>query len=179
VQTAQRDRAVAARDAMFGRLFARLGEAMQAPSADGSLAGPAGAIGVCKDEATKISQAVACEKGVMIGRTSAKLRNPANAAPAWAAALLAEQPVEPRLTANPDGSLGVTLPIKLAANCLACHGNPDTIDLAVKVALTAKYPKDQATGYTEGDLRGWFWVEVPPSAGTTASLPATSAGPAK
>jgi len=161
-QGAQRDRAVAARDAMFGRLFARLGEAMQARNADGSPAGPAGAISVCKDEAPKIAQAVASEKGVMIGRTSDRLRNPANAAPEWAAGLLADQPVEPRVAANPDGSLGVVLPIKLAANCLACHGSADTIEPAVKAAIAAKYPKDQATGYKEGDLRGWFWVEVPP-----------------
>ncbi len=164
MQGAQRDLAVAARDAMFGRLFARLGEAMQAPSADGSPAGAAGAIGVCKEQAPKIAQAVAREKGVMIGRTSEKLRNPANAAPSWAASLLADQPADARLAANTDGSLGVTLPIKLAANCLACHGNPDTMDPAVKAAIAAKYPKDQATGFKEGDLRGWFWVEVPPTA---------------
>ena len=163
-QIAQRDRAVAARDAMFGRLFARLGEAMQATNADGSPAGPAGAIGVCKDEPPKIAQAVAHEKGVMIGRTSARLRNPANAAPTWAASLFAEQPAEPRVATNTDGSLGVTLPIQLAANCLACHGSPEQLDPAVKAALAAKYPKDQAIGFKEGDLRGWFWVEVPPTA---------------
>jgi hypothetical protein len=60
------------------------------------------------------------------------------------------------------GSLGVTLPITLAANCLACHGSPDTIDPVVKAALAAKYLKDQATGFKEGDIRGWIWGEVPP-----------------
>ena len=98
----------------------------------------------------------------MIGRASAKLRNPANAAPSWTVGLLNDQPAEPRLTANADGSLGVTLPITLAASCLACHGSPDTMDSAVKPALAVKYPKDQATGFKEGDLCGWFWVEVPP-----------------
>jgi hypothetical protein len=76
--------------------------------------------------------------------------------------MLNDQPAEPRLTANTEGSLGVTLPITLAANCLACHGSPDTIDPVVKAALAAKYPKDQATGFKEGDIRGWFWVKVPP-----------------
>lgn len=160
-QHAQRQLALDAKDAMFSRLFAALGEAMAKPAPEG---GAAGAIGVCKEQAPKIAQAVAREKGVMIGRTSAKLRNPANAAPVWAASLLADQPADARLAANTDGSLGVTLPIKLAASCLACHGNPDTIDPAVKAAIAAKYPKDQATGFKEGDLRGWFWVEVPPTA---------------
>lgn len=158
-QQAQRRLALDAKDAMFTRLFAALGEATSKPGPDG---GTAGAIGVCKDEAPKIAQTVAREKGVMIGRTSVKLRNPANAAPSWAVGVLNDQPAEPRLAANTDGSLGVTLPIKLAANCLACHGSLETIEPAVKAALAAKYPKDQATGFKQGDLRGWFWVEVPP-----------------
>lgn len=161
-QQAQRNHAIAARDAMFGRLFARLGEAMQAPGTDGSPVGAAGAVGVCKDEAPKIAQAVAREQGVMIGRTSAKLRNPVNAAPPWASEILAGQPAEPRVLVNTDGTLGMTIPIKLTGNCLACHGSTETIDPAVRAALAAKYPKDQATGYKQGDLRGWFWVEVPP-----------------
>lgn len=158
-QEEQRQLALDAKDAMFSRLFAALGEAMAKPAPEG---GAAGAIGVCKDQAPKIAQAVAREKGVMIGRTSARLRNPANAAPSWAVGMLNDQPAGPRLTANTDGSLGVTLPIKLSANCLACHGSPDTIDPAVKAALATNYPNDQATGFDEGDLRGWFWVEVPP-----------------
>jgi uncharacterized protein (TIGR01244 family) len=160
-QQTQRQLALDAKDAMFSHLFAALGEAMGRPGPEG---GAAGAIGVCKEQAPKIALAVAREKGVMIGRTSAKLRNPANAAPSWALGVLNDQPAEPRLTANTDGSLGVTLPIKLAANCLACHGSPEQLDPEVKAALAAKYPKDQATGFKEGDLRGWFWVEVPPTA---------------
>jgi len=41
--------------------------------------------------------------------------------------------------------------------------------------LAAKYPMDQATGFKEGDLRGWFWIEVPPSASTSATLSGTHA----
>lgn len=159
-QQAQRQLALDAKDAMFSRLFAALGDAMGKPGPQGSAAG---AIGVCKELAPKIAQGVAREKGVMIGRTSAKLRNPTNAAPSWAVGVLNDQSATPRLASNPDGSLGVALPIKLAANCLACHGSPDTIDAEVKAALAAKYPKDEATGFKEGDLRGWFWVEVPPT----------------
>jgi hypothetical protein len=115
----------------------------------------------------------------MIGRTSAKLREPANAAPSWAVGPRNDQPGEQRLSANTGGSLGVTLPITLAANCLAFHGSPDTIDPVVTAAHAAKYPKDQATGFKEGDLRGWFWVEVPPSASTSANLPSKNTDAAK
>jgi hypothetical protein len=111
----------------------------------------------------------------MIGRASAKLRNPANAALSWTVGPLNDQPAEPRLTANTDGSLGVTPPIKIAANYLACHGSLETIEPAVKAALAAKYPKYQATGFKEGDLGGWFWVEVPPSASNSVDLPSTHA----
>jgi hypothetical protein len=31
----------------------------------------------------------------------------------------------------------------------------------VKEALAEHYPEDQATGFQEGDLRGWFCIEVP------------------
>lgn len=166
-QQTQRDRAVAARDAMFSRLFAALGEAMSRPGPDG---GAAGAITVCKEQAPTIARAVAREHGLMIGRTSDKLRNPANAAPAWVVALLAENAPassptfpDPRFAAHADGSLGVTLPIRLAATCVACHGTSEQIDPSVQAALAATYPRDHATGFKEGDLRGWFWIEVPPS----------------
>jgi hypothetical protein len=49
----------------------------------------------------------------------------------------------------------------------------------VTAAHAAKYPKDQATGFKEGDLRGWFWVEVPPSASTSANLPSKNTDAAK
>jgi len=45
--------------------------------------------------------------------------------------------------------------------CVVCHGDPAQIPDAVLAALAARYPDDRATGFAEGDLRGWFWVEVP------------------
>jgi protein tyrosine phosphatase (PTP) superfamily phosphohydrolase (DUF442 family) len=155
-------RAEEARALMYSRLITALGQAMARPGDDGQPVGPAGAVSVCKLEAPKIAQAVAREKGVMIGRTSDRLRNPGNASPAWSTILLADRPDEPRVATNPDGSLGVTLPIRISNECLACHGPADRIAPAVREALTAMYPSDHATGYAAGDLRGWFWVEVPP-----------------
>lgn len=171
-QQAQKRRAEEARALMYTRLSAALTQAMTTPDADGQPAGPAGAISVCKDQAPKIAQVVSRERGVMIGRTSDKLRNPANSAPAWAAALLAAKPSQPAFVVNPDGSLGAALPIALSSNCLACHGAPDKLNPRVRAALTTLYPDDHATGYQEGDLRGWFWIEVPPSVTQPVPSPA-------
>ncbi|MEM1451902.1 MAG: hypothetical protein AAF726_11860 [Planctomycetota bacterium] len=41
------------------------------------------------------------------------------------------------------------------------EGEKDIEDDGVGKALARAYPDDLATGYTEGDVRGWFWVEVP------------------
>ena len=167
-EEAQKALAEDARAEMFTRLVAALGEAMAAPAGDGSAGGPVNAISVCKVEAPRIAQAVSREKGVMIGRTSDRLRNTANAAPAWAVELLSARPETARFSANTDGSLGVTMPITISAQCLACHGARDRLAPGVAEALAKLYPKDGATGYDDGDLRGWFWVEVPAGAGASA-----------
>ncbi len=162
-QQAQRDRAISARDAMFSRLFAELSQAMTAPGAGANPAGPSSAISVCKERAPAIAAAVGSEFGVRIGRTSDKLRNPTNTAPAWASSILAARPAQPAFAASSHTDLGVILPIKLAENCLTCHGPAESLHPSVTTSLAAAYPNDQATGYAAGDLRGWFWVEVPQS----------------
>ena len=49
----------------------------------------------------------------------------------------------------------------LKVQCLACHGLKEQISPEVQAQLDRLYPEDQATGFNEGDLRGWFWVNVP------------------
>ena len=154
-QEAQFARAEAAQGEMFGELVKTL-------MAEVASSGPAGAIGVCRDEAPRIAASTSERLGLEIGRTSWKLRNPANAAPAWAGELLADRPAEPRIARGPAGQLGVTLPIRVSAPCLACHGPEDSIPPDVRDALASLYPDDRATGFQSGDLRGWFWIEVPP-----------------
>jgi hypothetical protein len=153
-QQDQRRRAEAARDALFERLMARLTAVVQAD-------GPAAAVGVCQSDAAGIADAVGREKGVRIGRTSTKLRNPNNRPPAWAESLVANSPGEPTFLAGPNGRLAVVLPIRLKPQCLTCHGPANAIPPPVRAALAERYPDDRAVGYAEGDLRGWFWVEVP------------------
>jgi rubrerythrin len=153
-QNAQRGAASAAQQALFASLFAELSTAM-------GEGGPPAAIDVCATRAPVIAKEVSAERGVRIGRTSFKLRNPKNAPPVWADLVLDERPEEPAYFADRSGRLGALAPIRLAASCLQCHGSNDDIATATRAALANRYKADQATGFAEGGLRGWFWVEVP------------------
>lgn len=143
---------LAAKDALFTRLSGRLMEAM----AD---AGPAGAIGVCSQEAAKIADEVGAEHAVQIGRTGVRLRNPNNQPPEWAAALVEQKVDTPVFAVLSDDSAAALLPIKLQAQCLLCHGPEEQILPEIKQKLAQLYPDDRATGFNEGELRGWFWIQ--------------------
>jgi Protein of unknown function (DUF3365) len=52
-------------------------------------------------------------------------------------------------------------PIVEQPQCAACHGPEPTIALPVLTAIRNRYPADRAVGFKDGDLRGWFWVELP------------------
>jgi hypothetical protein len=151
---ALRARAEAARSALFTKLSARLQEVMKAD-------GPVAAIRVCKAEAPALAAEVGRHQGVRIGRTSWKLRSPGNRVPAWAVAAVADRAAEPVFQAAPGGGLRALLPIRLMKGCLACHGDAAALAPGVAEALARDYPEDRATGFKEGELRGWFWVEVP------------------
>jgi hypothetical protein len=125
--------------------------------------GPARAIGVCQSIAPALAKGLSRD-GVTIGRTSHKLRNEANAPKPWVEPLLKKMialPADqrgPLTTSLPGDALGVVLPIATAKPCLACHGT--AIAPEVATAISTQYPRDQAVGFSEGDLRGVFWVEV-------------------
>jgi hypothetical protein len=156
--TAQQERQVSyaaeARTALFERLMAALTEVVESD-------GPAAAIDVCKDLAPDLAQRVSEEYGVAIGRTSFKLRNPASTAPEWAEPYILAREEEPAFATYRDGTLGTLLPIHLQERCIVCHGPEASIPGDVRAQLDALYAGDEATGFHEGDLRGWFWVEVP------------------
>jgi len=99
--------------------------------------------------------------GIRVGRTSFRLRNPDNAPPDWAAPYVARHTSEEVWLAHPDGRLAGLLPIRLGERCLVCHGDASAVPPDVAARLKEAYPHDEATGFAEGDLRGWFWLEVP------------------
>ncbi|HPM85149.1 MAG TPA: DUF3365 domain-containing protein [Candidatus Anammoximicrobium sp.] len=156
-QLEQQQVALAARDAMSGRLLNKLTEVLGA-------SGPVAAIEVCRQQAPQIAAETGQDLGVAIGRTSFRLRNPKNTPPEWARPLVEARPADPQFIALPDGRLGALLPIRLKAECLLCHGPRDQILPDIQTALETNYPEDQATGFQAGDLRGWFWVTVPAGA---------------
>lgn len=153
-QQRQQQVALAARDELFQRLSARLTEVL-------TESGPTSAIQVCKSDAPRLASEVSDQFGVRIGRTAERLRNPDNEPPAWAVQLVRQRVADPQIVALEDRQLGVLLPIHLKAACVLCHGPKDEIVPDVRASLVTHYPQDQATGFREGDLRGWFWVEVP------------------
>ncbi len=149
----QKDKMLSAKDALFTQLSGRLIETM------GS-AGPIAAISVCEREAPKIAKSVSTEHGLQIGRTGVRLRNVENKPPAWADELIASRTDTPTFATLSNGHVAALLPIKLQAQCLMCHGPKEQIAADIQAQLAKHYPNDEATGFQDGELRGWFWVEM-------------------
>jgi len=98
--------------------------------------GATAAISVCKEKAPEIARAVSEEHGLRLGRTSHKLRNPANAPDPWEAGVLrsflarkakGESPAAleyHEIVTRADGSRAFRymLAIPTGAVCLICHG---------------------------------------------------------
>ena len=141
---------------------------LKAALLEGMQRGPANAIDVCRLEAPALA-ADRSKDGVRIGRSSHRLRNPANAGPAWvreAIDVYLEDPGDraPRTVSLAAGREGYVEPILTQPLCLACHGHSLSPD--VSEALATHYPDDAATGFDAGDLRGVFWIEYPAVAKT-------------
>ena len=138
--------------------------------AEGSVA----AMSVCSTSAQAMTAEVARERGVTVGRSSLRLRNPRNVAPDWVRAWLSEQGERPaegvqgatRSATLDDGTavVRVVAPLAVEAPCLVCHGPDATRAPELTAALAERYPTDQATGYQAGDLRGAIWAEAKVSA---------------
>jgi hypothetical protein len=154
-QKAQQELVVTAVNALAAEMMGELTAALDAGD-------PSAAIAVCKEKAPVVAANITETYGVKIGRTSHRLRNAANVGPAWADPYVAELAEDPTYVAGPSGELGALLPIKLRAECQMCHGPKEEIDNDILAAISEAYPADEAVGFVEGDLRGWFWVEAPP-----------------
>jgi hypothetical protein len=124
--------------------------------------GPERAIEVCQLRAPEIAR-LTSTGGALLGRTSHRLRNPANAPEPWMSVFLEEylaHPTddEPRAVRLASGEIGYVEPIRMKGICMRCHG--DRIEPGVKAQLQALYPEDEATGFKKGELRGIFWVKL-------------------
>ena len=81
--------------------------------------------------------------------------------PDWAGAFIDQRTSKPVWLAHDDGRLAGLLPISTMPLCLMCHGEKNSLMEPIRTALHENYPDDQATGFAPGDLRGWFWLEIP------------------
>lgn len=126
-------------------------------------ADPSEAIHVCREKAPEIAARLSVD-GVRMGRTSHKIRNPANAPEPWVEPLLAaylEEPTntKPRAVVIDEATFGYVEPIYVMSFCLSCHG--PSIEPELQATIQSLYPEDQATGFRANDLRGLFWVTLP------------------
>ena len=134
--------------------------------------GPINAISVCNLSAPAIANTYSVSRGWDVGRTSLKVRNPANAPDAWERSVL--ESFEERKTAGEDPAkmeyhevvrqggvkqLRYMKAIPTAQLCLACHG--ESVDSITRTRLEKLYPEDQALGYKAGDIRGAFSISQP------------------
>lgn len=128
--------------------------------------GPGGAIQVCHMAATTVIYRIGREEGIAAGRTSARLRTPSNAPKPWAAPIVAKY-ADVRaagvsgFAVDLGNRVGVMRPITHRPICAPCHGEDEKLTPSVRAELKDRYPRDRATGFKDGDLRGWIWVEVP------------------
>ena len=154
-----RDKAKLGFQSVANRLIPRLTSALS----DG---GPEEGIKVCSSVAQDLTAQGAAESGFKLGRTSHKLRNPSNASPSWLSAFVESSAGKPGADVRPvvfdlGDRVGVASPIVLAEMCIQCHGTQDEIDDETRNLLREFYPQDEAVGFASGDLRGWFWAELP------------------
>ncbi len=154
------------------------GELMKNLSAALAEGGAAQGVRVCAEIAPGIAAGLS-KDGMTVRRVTTRPRNPANAPDAWEKELLdalaaahargemmteivevSEEVVPAGAGRAAQRNLLYLSPLTIAAPCLQCHGDPAAIDPAVKAALAEKYPRDRATGYKAGDLRGAVSVRI-------------------
>lgn len=142
---------------------------LQAGMQDG---GPVNAISVCNLTAPAIANTYSVRNGWDVGRTSLKLRNPANAPDTWERAVLesfeerkqsGEDPATMEyhevVQQNDTTELRYMKAIPTGKICLVCHG--EQVDSTTKKRIETLYPNDKAIGYREGDIRGAFTITQP------------------
>jgi len=153
-----------------GQLKAELSKAI----AEG---GPMAAINVCYLRAPEIAAQLSQASGARVGRTALRVRNPSNAPDDLERSVLEQfatdlgsGPIDRPLEAVFEIRRGDAVErrymraIPTDALCLTCHGKSIAPELAA--AIARDYPKDQATGFEQGQLRGAFsvvWPATPPS----------------
>lgn len=137
--------------------------------------GVAGAIPVCKEQAPALIQDKRRETGWEIRRVSLKTRNAERGTPdLWEARQLADFNIRAANGEKPDTLEKAEIvsidgkpvfrymkALPVGDVCMYCHGPADSLEADLKARLAEHYPKDQATGYAKGQIRGALTVKRP------------------
>ena len=169
VQAGDYDKEIAASRETVKEFMQTLKGELQAGMKEG---GPVNAISVCNLSAPAIANTYSVRNGWDVGRTSLKLRNPDNAPDVWERKVLVSFDERKRAGEDPmkmehyevvrkDGSreFRYMKAIPTAPLCLACHG--EQLDSITRTRIEKLYPRDQALGYKQGDIRGAFTITQP------------------
>ena len=130
--------------------------------------GPKKAVEVCHSRAPEIAEEIGKQTGWEIGRTSLKTRNEKNTPSD------AERAVLEHFEQRKDNGEAVSTlewwqenaeaiaymkAIPMQGACAACHGG--NVSPSLKKHISKHYPKDMATGFETGDIRGAFSLTKP------------------
>lgn len=162
------DEARKASDQLIQMIRTELLRAMEA-------SGPLRAMIVCKYSVPEITSNLSRATGWRITRVTLKPRNPALAsADAWEQkgllsfeqrAARGEKPEtleHAEIVQEPSGRyFRYMRAITVVPLCLNCHGGSDAVTDATRLQLQNEYPKDAATGYKLGQVRGAVTVKRP------------------
>lgn len=168
---AQADQTSQAR-ALSSELVQQLGAALKKELA---VNGPEGAISVCRDMAPAIAGELSRRSGSRVARVSLRPRNPLLGEPdEWEQRVLADFDRRAASGEKPDSmefAETVTEPLgryfrymkalPVQPLCLTCHGTAENISDQVKQKLAIEYPRDRATGYQLGQVRGAITIKQP------------------
>lgn len=147
----------------------KLGSALVEKMKDG---GVKEAVPFCNTTALPITEEMANKFNVDIKRTSHLLRNEKNKPNEEEVLVLNNysklfannKKMKPVVEIDKSGNPHFYAPILLQKKCLTCHGEIG-IDVTKKSdsIIESYYPKDLATGFKEGDLRGIWSITFKPS----------------
>lgn len=144
-------------------LESRLGSRLKEAVSNG---GFASALKVCSVEAMPVTSQVRAEFDLIdLKRVGTRVRNPFNSSNGWEADVLEnimesdKVEKEVKIVVDPlNKKLHAVKPIFVKPLCTQCHGTAESVSKEVALKLKELYPLDRATGYSVGELRGFFHV---------------------
>jgi hypothetical protein len=118
------------------------------------------ALSKCSLKAMPLTEEIS-KQGIEVGRVSLKNRNPKNKPQDWMLKTIEayhqKKITDPYTVVQIDNEKhGILRPITTMPVCLKCHGS--NIDEKLKFKLNILYPADKATGYKNGEIRGFFYA---------------------